>query len=60
MVRIAPVGLQYNPRTLWFDPAGIEAKKGDSVVVRTERGVEFGHMAEDITEVDEAAIKKLR
>ncbi len=60
MVRIAPVGLQYNPRTLWFDPAGIEAKKGDAVVVRTERGVEFGHMAEDITEVDEAAIKKLR
>ncbi len=60
MVRIAPVGLQYNPRTLWFDPAGVEAKKGDAVVVRTERGVEFGHMADDVTEVDEAAVKKLR
>lgn len=60
MVQVAPIGLQYNPRTLWFDPAGVEVKNGDAVVVRTERGVEFGHMVDDIIEVDQAAVKKLR
>ena len=60
MVQVAPLGLQYHPRTLWFDPAGVEVKNGDAVVVRTERGVEFGHMVDDILEVDQAAVKKLR
>ena len=59
MVQVAPIGLQYNPRTLWFDPAGVEVKNGDAVVVRTERGVEFGHMVDDVIEVDQAAVKKL-
>ncbi|MEF9925235.1 MAG: regulatory iron-sulfur-containing complex subunit RicT [Raoultibacter sp.] len=60
MVQIAPIGLQYNPRTLWFDPNGLEICKGDAVVVKTERGTEYGHAADDIMEVDEAAIKKLK
>lgn len=60
MVRIAPIGLQYNPKTLWFDPAGHDVKRGDAVVVRTERGTEFGHAVDDVIEVDEAAVKKLK
>lgn len=60
MVRIAPIGLQYNPKTLWFDPAGHDVKRGDAVVVRTERGTEFGHAVDDVMEVDEAAVKKLK
>ena len=60
MVRVAPIKLQYNPRTLWFDPQNLEIGKGDPVVVKTARGTEFGHAADDIIEVDEADIKKLK
>lgn len=60
MVRVAPIKLQYNPRTLWFDPQDLEIRKGDPVVVKTARGTEFGHAADDIIEVDEADIKKLK
>ncbi len=60
MVRVAPINLQYNPRTLWFDPGRLDVKKGDSVVVLTARGVEFGHMAGDVFEVEQDEIKKLK
>lgn len=59
MVRVAPIKLQYNPRTLWFDPQDLEISKGDPVVVKTARGTEFGY-ADGIIEVEEADIKKLK
>ncbi len=59
MVRIAPVRLQYNPRTLWFDPNGLEVRDGDAVVVSTERGMEYGH-ALDIIEVEQAQVDALK
>ena len=60
MVRVAPIKLQYNPRTLWFDPQDLEIHKGDPVVVKTARGIEFGRATDDIIEVEEADIKKLK
>ncbi|MEG0460059.1 PSP1 domain-containing protein [Gordonibacter sp.] len=60
MVRIAPVRLAYNPRTLWFDPGELELHKEDPVVVSTARGTEFGRMADDVFEADEAQVKKLK
>ncbi len=59
MVRIAPVTLQYNPKTLWFDPNGLDIHDGDCVIVKTERGTEFGY-GSDICEVEEEAVSKLR
>ena len=59
MTRVAPVKLKNNHRTLWFDPAEVDAKKGDAVVVTTARGTELGHMADDVIEVDEKRIKEL-
>lgn len=59
MVRIAPVTLQYNPKTLWFDPCDLDIHDGDSVIVKTERGTEFGY-ASDVREVSEEAVAKLR
>ena len=50
MVRIAPIRLAYNPKTLWFDPGDLELKKEDPVVVSTARGLEFGRMADDVFE----------
>lgn len=59
MVRIAPVKLEYNPKTLWFDPGDLELEDGDAVVVKTERGTEFGHTC-GIIEVEEEDLKRLR
>lgn len=60
MVRIAPIKLQYNPKTLWFDAGDLEVHKDDPVVVSTARGIEFGHATEDVFEADEADVKKLK
>lgn len=60
MVRIAPVNLQYNPKTLWFDAGGLEVRAGDGVVVTTARGTEFGRAADDVFEADEAQVKRLK
>lgn len=58
MVRIAPVALQYNPRTLWFDPGELELASGDAVVVSTEKGLAFGHTTGDIIEVSEEEVAR--
>ena len=60
MVRIAPIRLAYNPKTLWFDPGDLELKKDDPVVVSTARGLEFGYLADDVFEAEEAQVKKLK
>ena len=62
MKRVAPVKLKYNSRTLWFDPDGVEGDllKGETVVVSTARGLEMGQMADDVIEVDDERIKKLK
>ena len=59
MVRVAPVRLQYNPKVLWFDTQGIELADGDPVVVKTDRGTEFGHALDpiDVTEEQIDALK---
>ncbi len=60
MTKVAPVHTAYNPKTLWFDPQGLEIFKGDAVVVSTARGLEFGRAAGNLLEVDEAQIKALK
>lgn len=60
MVRVAPINLAYNPRTLWFDPGDIEVKKNDPVIVETARGTEFGYAANDLVEVSDEEINALK
>ncbi len=60
MPTVAPVRLTYNPRILWFDPNDIEFEQGDALIVKTERGLEYGIAEENAKEVDEAAIAKLK
>lgn len=59
MVQVAPVRLQYNPKVLWFDPQGLELSQGDAVIVKTERGTEFGTSL-DLLEVSEDDIEALK
>lgn len=60
MVRIAPINLYYNPKTLWFDAGDLDVRAGDGVIVSTVRGVEFGRAAKNVFEADEAQVKKLK
>ena len=61
MVRVAPIKLFYNPRTLWFDPGDLDIRKGNAVVVTTARGTEFGEATGDVFEAGEKAdVKKLK
>ena len=60
MVRVAPIRLAFNPRTLWFDPRDLDIRKDDAVVVLTARGVEFGRASGDIFEIGDDQVKKLK
>lgn len=60
MVRIAPVRLSFNPKTLWFDAGNLELKEGDAVVVTTVRGEEFGHVSDRLFDMDYEDTKKLK
>ncbi len=44
MPTVVGVKLRYAGRVLWFDPAGLTPEEGDSVIVTTERGQEFGEV----------------
>ena len=48
MPNVAAVRLTYNPRVLWFDPNGIEFSAGDALIVKTERGLEYGVADENL------------
>lgn len=60
MTRVAPVKMKNNHRVLWFDPADVDARKGDAVVVTTARGIELGIMSDDVIEVEEKRVKELK
>ncbi len=60
MPSVAPVRLTYNPKILWFDPGDVEFSQGDSLIVKTERGLEYGTAEQDTKEVDEEDLEKLK
>ena len=59
MVRIAPIRLVFNPKTLWFDAGDLELKTGDDVVVTTARGTEFGQVVSSVFEISQEETKTL-
>jgi len=52
MPTVVGVKLRFAPKTLWFDPSGLELAEGDSVIVETERGIEIGLVAQVPHEVE--------
>ena len=59
MVQVAPVKLNVGPKVLWFDPAGLDLHAHDHVIVRTERGHEFGELTSGIMDVSDDLIAGL-
>lgn len=60
MKRIAPIRLEYDPKTLWFDPGELDISKDQAVVVNTARGDEFGVAASNIIEVEDERVENLK
>lgn len=60
MVRVAPVRLAYNQKTLWFDAGSLTIDVGDSVIVKTARGEEFGAVQMPVFEPSEEQLSALK
>lgn len=52
-IRFKKVGKVYH-----FDPAGIDVKKGDMVIVETSRGIEMGEVVVGVHEIEESQVKQ--
>lgn len=54
------IGVKFKPtgKMYYFDPLGFDIKVGDSVIVETSRGVEYGEVVRGITEVSESRVVK--
>ena len=60
MVRIAPIRLAYNPKTLWFDAGDLALSVEDAVIVQTARGTEFGHVYQSVFEASGEDLSALK
>lgn len=56
MVKVVGVRFKDTGKTYYFDPRGIEVKKGNTVVVETANGVECGSAQSNVREVEESEI----
>ena len=61
MTEVISVKFKDGGRAYYFDPCGIKVNAGDSVIVETQNGVEFGTVSASNREVeDDAIVKPLR
>ena len=56
MIKVIGVRFRKAGKVYFFDPAGMEIKTGDHVIVETARGIEFGHVVLGNREVDEKKV----
>jgi len=56
MIKVIGVRFRKAGKVYFFDPAGMEIKTGDHVIVETARGIEFGHVVLGTREVDEKKV----
>ncbi len=60
MVRVTPIKMQTGTKVLWFDPTDLDIKADQHVIVKTERGTEFGTATADIMEVSDELVSNLK
>lgn len=56
MVKVAGIRFKTAGKVYYFDPAELDLKKGDEVIVETARGMEYGILTSDTKEVEEKEI----
>ena len=61
MIKVIGVRFRKAGKVYFFDPAGMEIKTGDHVIVETARGIEFGHVVLGNREVgDKKVVQPLK
>lgn len=58
MKKVVSVRFKENGKCYYFDPAGLEIRDGDYVVVETARGVECGEVVHGVRELADAAVPR--
>lgn len=57
MPLVCSVKFPYASRDLWFDANGLEVARGDAVICETERGLEYGRVAGEARDIDDATLE---
>ena len=56
MIEVVGVVFKKNSKVYYFSPNGLKIKKGINVIVRTERGLQFGKIEISNTEIDSSKL----
>ena len=56
MLKVVGVSFKKNGQAYFFSPNKLPIKKGDNVIVRTERGLQYGYVETNIIDIDEKKI----
>ena len=56
MVKVIGVRFRTAGKIYFFDPLQFQIKRGDHVIVETARGIEFGTVMSEISEVEEEKV----
>ena len=54
MIKVVGVKFKEAGKLYYFSPGSLKVSKGDNVIVETARGLEFGTVTMDETEVDKS------
>lgn len=57
MIEVVGVTFKPNSKVYYFSPNGLKLKKGVNVIVKTERGLQFGNVEIHNTEIDNSKLK---
>ena len=57
MIEVVGIAFSKNKKVYYFSPNGMKIKKGINVIVKTERGLQFGTVEISNTEIEESKIK---
>ena len=57
MIEIVGVSLKKGGKIYYFSPNDLKLKKGDNVIVKTERGLQFGMIETENTDIEENKLK---
>ncbi|MFW5677642.1 MAG: stage 0 sporulation protein, partial [Acetivibrio ethanolgignens] len=53
MIKVIGVRFRTAGKIYYFDPAELEIKQGDNVIVETARGIEYGRVVAGVREVED-------
>ena len=56
MANVIGVRFRRAGKIYYFDPAGLDIKQGDNVIVETARGIEYGKVVLGIREIEDDKI----